>query len=303
MNLVAFTNSRWGPPAGISLVRLLPPKLATKLASSLANRIASQVGSPLVEAVRTNQAVVRDLARDDPEVDRAVRTVLETMARSYLVLFRVMRSGHAGLQQAGELDPALLAAGKERLEAGGGLMYAGAHTVGLDLLLLMIGGLGFPIQALAYPESEASYAVTNRIRRSFGVDLAPTNFNSLRQAIRHLRKGGLVVTAVDRPDPQGELLEFFGQPARLLVGHARLAIRTGAPIMVGGTYQEQNGRYRAVLLDILDSTPYADRPTGELELAQEVIRIHEHFIHQRPDQWMMFHPVWPAAAKTPTPKA
>jgi len=297
VNLVAFSNSRWGPPAGISLVRLLPPALASKLAGSLANRIASQVGSPLVEAVRANQAVVRALPREHPEVERAVRTVLHTMAESYLVLFRVMRRGQAGLREVGELDPALVTAGRERLETGRGLMYAGAHTVGLDLLLLMIGGLGFPIQALAYPESEASYAVTNRIRRSFGVDLSPTNFNSLRQAIRHLRQGGMVVTAVDRPDPTGELLEFFGRPARLLVGHARLAIRTGAPIMVGGTYLEQKGRYRAVLLDILESGPYADRPTGELELAQEVIRIHEQFIRQRPDQWMMFHPVWPAPAK------
>ena len=297
MNLISFANSRWGPPAGISLVRLLPARLASKLATSLADRIAARVGSPLVEAVRSNQAVVRDLPLDHPEVERAVRTVLRTMAKSYLVLFRLMRSGHAGLSQAGELDADLIAAGREYLEAGRGLMYAGAHTVGLDLLLLLIGGLGYPIQALAYPESEASYAVTNRIRRSFGVDLSPTDFSSLRQAIKHLRGGGFVVTAVDRPDPRGELLEFFGRPARLLVGHARLAIRTGAPIMVGGTYLAEDGRYRAVLLDMLESRNYQDNPTGDLVLAQAVIRVHERFIRQRPDQWMMFYPVWPAPAK------
>ena len=106
-----------------------------------------------------------------------------------------------------------------------------------------------------------------------------------------------MVTAVDRPDPRGELLEFFGRPARLLVGHARLAIRTGAPIMVGGTYQEENGRYRAILLEVLESGEYQDKPNGELVLAQEVMRVHERFIRQRPDQWMMFHPVWPAAER------
>jgi len=297
VSLISIANSRWGPPAGISLVRLLPAGLASKLATSLADRVAAQVGSPLVEAVRTNQAVVCDLPVDHPEVDRAVRTVLRTMAKSYLVLFRLMRSGHAGLSKAGELDADLIAAGRENLEAGRGLMYAGAHTIGLDLLLLLIGGLGYPILALAYPESEASYAVTNRIRRSFGVDLSPTDFSSLRQAIKHLRGGGFVVTAVDRPDPRGELLEFFGRPARLLVGHARLAIRTGAPIMVGGTYLAEDGRYRAVLLEMLESRNYRDNPTGELELAQAVMRVHERFIRQRPDQWMMFYPVWPALAK------
>jgi len=52
-----------------------------------------------------------------------------------------------------------------------------------------------------------------------------------------------------------------------------------------------------VLLDVIETDPFQDKPNGELELAQEVIRIHEHFIRQRPDQWLMFHPVWPEQAQ------
>ena len=296
MSLVSFAYSRWGPTAGISLVRILPPKLARRFAAWIADRIAGQAGTPLVEALRTNQAVVRGLPREDPELDNAVRAVLQNMARSYLELFQVMRKGHAGLSRSGELDAELVSTALKCLETGKGLLYAGAHTMGLDLMLLLIGGLGFPVQALAYPETEASYVVTNRIRRSFGIELSATDFRSLRQAMNHLRGSGVVATAVDRPDPRGEILEFFGRPARLPIGHARLALRAAAPIMVGGTFHDETGRYRAVLLELLETELFADKAKGDVELAQEVMRIHEGFIRQRPDQWLMFHPVWPELA-------
>jgi KDO2-lipid IV(A) lauroyltransferase len=272
---------------------MMPAAFAERLGRWVADRIASQSGSTLVEAVRSNQAVARGLPLEHPAAAAAVREVLQTITRSYIVMFRLMRRGQAGLRQAGELDPQLIAAGREIIQAGRGLIYAGAHTAGLDLLLLMIGNLGFPILALAYPETEASYTVTNRIRRSFGVNLAPTDFRSLRQAIRHLRNGGIVVTAVDRPDPNGELIGFFGHPARLLVGHARLALRTRTPIMIGGTYLADGGRYRGVLLEVIDSEDYPDSPEGALRLAQAVMSVHEQFIRKRPGEWLMLHPVWP----------
>lgn len=297
MSLVSFAYSRWGPTAGISLARLLPPKVACRFAAWIADRVAGQTGTPLVEALRTNQAVVRGLPREDPELDQAVQAVLRNTTRSYLELFQLMRKGHAGLSQSGELDAELVSAGRKYLEAGRGLLYTGCHTMGLDLMILLIGGLGYPIQGLAYPETEASYVVTNQIRRSFGLDLTPTDFRSLRRAMRHLRGRGMVATAIDRPDPRGEMLEFCGLPARLPIGHARLALRAAAPIMAGGTFLDPTGRYRAVLLDVLETDPFQDKPNGELELAQEVIRIHERFIRQRPDQWLMFHPVWPEQAQ------
>jgi KDO2-lipid IV(A) lauroyltransferase len=295
MSLVGFVNSRWGPAAGISLARVLPRNLAEGLAERLATRIARQHDSPLIQAVRANQAVIRDLPLQDPALDAAVEQVLQGTASSYLSLFRVMRKGHEELRRAATMEPALVDKALAVLREGRGLILAGTHTAGFDHLLLMLGGLDYPVQVLSYAQPTGSYSAQNRIRLRFGLRLTPIDFGSLRRAIGHLRHGGMIVTAVDRADPAGELLEFFGRPARLPIGHARLAWRTGAPVLVGSPQSEGKDRYQALFGGLLEPDRSKDEMTASRELAQSAIRLMEGFIRRRPEEWHMFHPVWPPA--------
>lgn len=296
MSLVSFANSRWGPAAGMSLVRVLRPRLSRRIANWVATRVARQSGSPAVAAVRANLSVVLDLPSDHPDVLRTAETVFKRATRSFVSLFEAMGSGHEGLAAASSFDEQLLDAARARLEQGRGLLYVGCHTVGFDHLFLRMGGLPYRIQVLAYPETEGSYSVLNRIRREFGADLSPIDYRSLRSAIQYLRQGGIVMTGVDRPDPRGQPLDFFGRKAVLPTGHARLALRTRAPIMVGASYEDQDGKYRGKMCALVESVDYAGRPDAEQALAQRVISEFEAFIRQHADQWMMFYPVWPDEA-------
>lgn len=295
MSLVGFINSRWGPAAGISLARVLPRSLAEGLAVRLGTRVAAQRDNDVVQAVRANLAVVRDLSLEDPALDAAVEQVILGTAHSYLSLFSAMRGGHAALRSAASMDTAIEGQSRSILEQGRGMIFAGAHTLGFDHLLLMLGSLDYPVQVLSYAQPAGSYSAQNRIRLRFGLNLTPIDFGSLRTAIGHLRHGGLVVTAVDRPDPAGEMLEFFGKPARLPVGHARLAWRSGAPVLVGATRSEGPDHYHAVYAGLLEPDRSKDEMTAARELAQAAIRLLETFIRQRPQEWLMFHPVWPPA--------
>jgi KDO2-lipid IV(A) lauroyltransferase len=293
MSLVGFINSRWGPTAGISLARVLPPRLAQDLAERLGARVAGQRDSPIVQAVRANQAVVRGLPRDHPELDAAVEQVILGTARSYLSLFASMRRGHSELRSVAAMDPDIEQGTRQVLGRGSGLIFAGAHTIGFDHLLLLLGGLDYPVQVLSYAQPTGSYSTQNRIRLQFGLHLTPIDFGSLRTAIGHLRRAGMVVTAVDRSDPAGEPLEFFGRPARLPVGHARLAWRTGAPVMVGATLRDGENHYQAVYCGLLQADRSQDEMTAARALAQATIRMLEQVIRRRPQEWLMFHPVWP----------
>ena len=125
-----------------------------------------------------------------------------------------------------------------------------------------------------------------------GLSVTPITSQALRQALRTLRQPGVVMTAVDRPDPQGEMLTFFGKPARLPVGLARLAIRTRVPILVEGTWETSPGRYRADLLTVLEPPAVSDETQATMDFAQQVLSHLEAFIRQRPEQWLMFFPVW-----------
>jgi KDO2-lipid IV(A) lauroyltransferase len=295
MSLVGFINSRWGPSAGISLARWLPRRLAEGLAERLGTRVAAQRDNEVIQAVRANLAVVRNLSPEDPALDAAVEEVILATAHSYLSLFSAMRGGHAALRSAASMDAAIEDRTRSILGLGKGLIFAGAHTLGFDHLLLLLGGLDFPVQVLSYAQPTGSYSAQNRIRLRFGLNLTPIDFGSLRTAIGHLRHGGLVVTAVDRPDPAGEMLEFFGRPARLPVGHARLAWRSGAPVLVGATRSDGPDHYHAIFAGLLEPDRSKDEMTAARELAQKAIRLLEAAIRQRPQEWLMFHPVWPSA--------
>lgn len=275
------------------LVRALGPRLSRRLATWVAGRVARQGDSPAVAAVRANLSVVMGLPPDHEQVERSVESVFRRATRSFVSLFETIGRGHEGLATASGFDPRLLELAGARLERGGGLLYVGCHTVGFDHLFLLMGSLPYRIQVLAYPETEGSYSVLNRIRRDFGADLSPIDYRSLRSAIQYLRQGGIVMTGVDRPDPRGQLLDFFGRKAMMPTGHARLALRTGAPIMVGASHEDQNGRYQGQLCAVLESTDYVDEPDAEIALAQRVLVEFEQFIREHPDQWMMFYPVWP----------
>ena len=181
----------------------------------------------------------------------------------------------------------------EILEQGGGLLYVGAHTIGLDHLLIYFGGLDYHTQVLAYPEVLPSYQAQNDLRRSFGLNIAPVSYQSIRAAITYLKEGGVVITAADRPDESGIFMEFFGKKAWLPIGHVRLALKTKAPIMVGVTYSVEAGKYRAKSLGVIRPEQFEGHPYPEQEIAQQVIHKIEGFIRDHPDEWWMFHRVWP----------
>ncbi len=293
MSLVSFANSRWGPNAAMWLVRILPRRFTLWVADRIAARIARRSDTPMVEALHSNQSVVQRLPEDDPEVHATVEAVLRNIMRSYISLFEVMKGGYETLAEIAKPDDEMLETVDEILAQGGGLLYVGAHTIGLDHLLIYFGGLDYHTQVLAYPEVLPSYQAQNELRRSFGLNLAPVSYQSLRAAITYLREGGVVITAADRPDESGAYLEFFGRRAWLPVGHVRLSLKTNAPIMVGVTYSVEVGKYRAKSLAVIKPEQFKGRPNAEEEMAQQVITEIEGFIRDHPDEWWMFHKVWP----------
>jgi lauroyl/myristoyl acyltransferase len=112
---------------------------------------------------------------------------------------------------------------------------------------------------------------------------------------------GLVLTGVDRPDVGGEELTFFGRKVRLPVGHARMALRTGAKIVVG-VVQRVSGGYHVTGPRIIEPIRSGDTRRDVLQLAQHVIDILAGYIRERPEEWMMFLPVWPGEIPTASPR-
>lgn len=293
MNLITFLNSRLGPWLGIVLGKILNQKQAYALADWISGKAANLRGSELMRGLRANQAVIRNMAFGDPRLDQIVREVLRTAGRGYADWYLAMARGPEAVRESIDFEQGLLERIQDALQDKQGLVLAGAHMSSFNLLLLKLGVLNLPIQALSYAQPRGAVHVDNAVRLKFGVDLTPISVRSLREAFRRLREGGAVMTAVDRPDVGGDVLTFFGRPARLPVGHARLALRTGARVLIGVTETIGPGKY------LVKGSPFVEpEPTGDEEkdihrLAQRVLSWLERYIREKPSDWLVYLPVWP----------
>ncbi|MBP1702098.1 MAG: Kdo2-lipid lauroyltransferase [Chloroflexi bacterium] len=292
MGVIELAASPRAAVMAARLVKALPTGMALRAADILARRAASQVDSPVVRALRHNQAVVRGLPIDDPRLDQAALTALQITARGYVHLFKNLGKPTETLRSCWKIDDDLVETINSYRERGQGVFYTGIHTAGFDQVLITLGTYGYPVMGLSYADPTAIYRFQNQVRINSGVTLLEISSQSLRQALRFLRQGNVVFTGCDRPDPKGENLIFFGRKARLPVGHARLALHANAPIIAGATCRTGEGTYRASLVGVFEPEKPGGNDHFVIDLAQRIISAFEVFLSQHADEWLMFFPVW-----------
>jgi lauroyl/myristoyl acyltransferase len=287
MDLVKLATSRLGPAIATTLANTLPQPAAYRLADGLAGILSSKKDRPLTQSLAKNMSLVMALPEDAQEVQDAVSRLMRNQLRSYVDLYRAIKAGRDALQSACALDEESERALEEGLDEQRGLLLVGTHSCSFDMLLMALPKLAPSVQALTKAEPEGSTNVVNELRREFGVEITPISKSALKQAIKRLKSGGVVAIAADLPQEDGELLDFLGHTFEMTTGHARLALQTGAQMVVCTSYRTGPGQYRAkaVLVDQPEST--GDRAQDALTWAQEALVVTESFIRERPDEWFM----------------
>jgi lauroyl/myristoyl acyltransferase len=151
------------------------------------------------------------------------------------------------------------------------------------------------MQLLTLPDPSPGFEMLNESRRRSGVTVTPLSSAALRQAIKLLRRGGVVSLAGDRPVSElDEPFPFFGRPARVPSGHVRMALKTGAVVSIGYCVLcPETQRYRMHLEPPMEMIRTGDR-AEEVQLnMQWILSALERIIHRWPEQWQMLVPVWP----------
>jgi KDO2-lipid IV(A) lauroyltransferase len=177
----------------------------------------------------------------------------------------------------------------------GGTVVVSSHLGGFDLGgLTVVGGLP-EVQSLTLPDPPAGFKMTNELRRLSGAKVTPLSPPALRQALRLLRRGGVVAMAGDRPVSELDApVLFFGRPARVPSGHVRLALKTGAVVVLAYcALIPETQRYMVFVDPPLEMIRTGD---GDEELQINLRRILDRLeaaIRQWPEQWQMYVPVWP----------
>lgn len=129
------------------------------------------------------------------------------------------------------------------------------------------------------------------IRQQFGITIVLAGRGSMRAIEESIGRGAAVSLLCDR-DLKGRGVEviFFGETTTLPVGPAALAIRTGAPMLIGACYFTPSGH--KLVLEPLPRRASGDE--GLVEVTQQIAAGLETLIEAAPEQWHLLQPNWPS---------
>lgn len=272
------------------------PLRAAPFVAAIGARIVMLVKPAMYRAARANVRHVLGEKATPRELDRTLYRLFCNTGRRYCeIFFNLGRN----VTRAEDFRPPVKVAAETlnyiqaAAEAGHGLFILACHMSNFDL-----GGIALaqacptPLQALSLADPPPDVEVFNSLRERGGVLITPISPQSLRDAITRLRAGGIAVTGPDYPTPEGDApVMFFGAPARLPTGYIRIPLRTGSPVMIVHVHY-RNGVYWVEANPPMTLIQTGNREQDAATNLQRVLVQVEDVIREKPEEWMMFLPVW-----------
>jgi KDO2-lipid IV(A) lauroyltransferase len=282
----AFRTVQW-------LMERLPRRLAYALAIVIA-RFA------FVFARGARRTLQENLRAALPEVsERELRLItwnnFRNHSKAYADLMRLPRA------RVEELRPLLHLEGMEHQEAartyGRGVLVVSAHMGSWEVAAAIWSATIAPVSLFAEDlEPRELYDWYRRTRARLGISVLPLSRAGLRQVVKALEAGEMVVTAIDRDIlGSGIVMDFFGRPAHIPEGPAAIAIRKGTPLLPVCVYRLADDSYQAVGYPPIVAEPTGDRDRDLRHVMNRLVAHLEEIIRAHPEQWHMPHPVWERA--------
>jgi KDO2-lipid IV(A) lauroyltransferase len=177
----------------------------------------------------------------------------------------------------------------------GGAVIVTAHFGSWELLAYAQGLLGRPVTIVhkPFPNPLVDHAV-NHIRGRAGTRHLHKK-RAAREALRALRDGALLVTPVDQNQKrrEGVFVNLFGVPACTTPGPARLAMRTGVPIVPAFLVREgESDQHRLIVLPDVEVASTGNREADIVATTQRCSDVIERVLREHPEQWIWFHRRW-----------
>jgi KDO2-lipid IV(A) lauroyltransferase len=294
MSLVGFASNPRTIGVAMFLARHMPTRFAERLFWLLAGLVSWTAPTPF-RIVRSNLKHVLGPQVDARALNRTARHTVYMVMHSYYDLYRAAQLPEDERNAAVEFPEQSWQVIRTLNSGERGSLLVFPHLGSFDLGGYSTAAYIPDIQVLTLPDPPPGFELTNELRRQTGARVTPLSSAALREAIRALRRGGVVSIAGDRPvSDMDEPFLFFGSPARLPSGHVRLALKTDSVIVI--TYcifVPETHRYTMYFDPPLEMIRTGDREE-ELQInMRRVLDSLESVIRRWPEQWQMFVPVWP----------
>ncbi|MFB9431985.1 phosphatidylinositol mannoside acyltransferase [Streptoalloteichus tenebrarius] len=278
---------------GWRMVGTVPPEPTLRLFQA-AGGAAARLGTPGARRLRRNLSRVRPTATS-AELDELTREAMRSCARYWWEVFELP---HTDLRRLREVvDPHVT--GRDNLDIalarGRGVVLALPHSGNWDVAgVWLVGCLGRFTTVMERPRPESLYRRFADYRRALGFEVVPLTGDATSAAsvlAERLRANRAVCLLADRLlAGDGVAVSFFGEPAFLPAGPARLAAATGAALLPVGSWFTDDGGWA---VRFHRPIPVA----GREDVAPATQALADTFaadIGRRPQDWHLLRPLWEA---------
>jgi len=230
-------------------------------------------------------------------MDEAVRQVLRNAGRCLYDFYHNLNKP--------EVDARLVAFDENTLrllnrmrDSTEGVVVVSPHLSNFDLAVRTAVQTGIRTQILTLNNGAPAYQLQDLLRRNGDLTVTPVSLRAMKMAAHRLREGGSIVTGIDRPLPRSRYKpSFFGRATALPVHHICLALKVNVPISVISIRRNEDGLYHVSSSGLITLRRYPNRTDEIIRNAEHILNIAAGYIRQTPEQWSMFHPVWPEAVE------
>ena len=276
-----------------AIAQVLPSSVIDVLAPGVAGLAAWRPGDQRAMVERHQRRI--DPGLGGAELQRRVREVFRSYGRYYGESFRLPTIG------AEELDQGLSREGFEHVEE------SLARGVGPMLVLPHLGSWEWCAYWLTRVRKVPVTAVVERVeppalfdwfvefRQRIGMEIVPLGPDAGRSIVKAIKQGRVIALLCDRDIGGGGTdVTFFGETTTLPSGPAVLALRTGAPLIPTGVYDQGGGHHHAILRPPIVAERRKSFRDDVTRITQAMAHELEGLIRRAPEQWHLLQPNWPS---------
>ena len=276
-----------------AIAQVLPGSVIDVLAPGVAGLAALRPGDQRAMVERHQRRV--DPGLGGAELQRRVREVFRSYGRYYGESFRLPTIS------AEELDRGLTLEGFEHVEE------SLARGVGPLLVLPHLGSWEWCAYWLTRVRKVPVTAVVERVeppalfdwfvefRERIGMEIVPLGPDAGRSIVKAIKQAHVIALLCDRDIGGGGTdVTFFGETTTLPSGPAVLALRTGAPLIPTGVYDQGGGHHHAILRPPIPAERRGSFCDDVARITQAMAYDLEGLIRRAPEQWHLLQPNWPS---------
>ena len=274
-----------------AVVRLLPRRRAVQLGARL-GRLWVALRLPRTRAGLENLRIAFP-GWSEARRRRLLRLAFENLGRSIAEVPHLRNLSAANLAEVVEIE-GLHHLEKACRESGGAIALTG-HFGNWELFAVAVGLSGVPL-TIVHRERDPVLESMMRDWRERGETIVLPRGNAARATLKALRRKRVVAMPLDQDTPLGEgvFVPFFGRLACTRDAPARIAMRTGVPVIPAFIYRLRGSQRHVVRIHPpLELVPGGSDPAGAvLENVRRMTRALEDAIRAAPEQWTWNHRRW-----------